>query len=415
MEILKIKDLAQLNNYNKNYIIIENDSILTEYIDDLCNVLKIKFKLKIELVTYNNLIKNLIKKNDKINIITINPIKYNQLIKNKFNNVFLYIISVEENFSNIRNLSKYISSNNIKDIKKLIFKISLFKKFLFESYPKKEILGFFNKILSFLNLNLKKKYIYKNLWIPILVINDLAYKGFYVGLGKYNYFYKKNKEYIDKYNFIISKLADEHSKHVFKISNFGKPRSVWKYYFENLISYPHYTEFMPQKKNSVILNLGVANGFEIPYFLNKNIIKLINVDPTGEKLLHPYVKIFCQLNKKKINFNKKYLYESDKIYIKSNEGKTTISELIDEYNLNRLDMIKSDIEGFEINLVNEIEHITERFRPILALSIYHRNPIKDQIVEIPFKLMSKLKDYKFFIRHYTYNKWDTLIYCCPIK
>ncbi len=339
--------------------------------------------------------------------------KYTKLIKNNVNNVLLYIISVEENFSNLRNFYKYINSNNIEDKNKLVFKLSYFKKFLFDNYPKKKILGFLNILLSFLGLNLRKKYFYKNFWIPVIVINELAYKGNYIGLGKYNYFYTKDKKYLEKYNFIIKNLADNESKNIFQISNFGKPRFVWKHYFDNLTSYPHYTEFLPEKKNSIVLNLGVANGFEIPYFLNSNVSKLINVDPTGDKLLHSYVKIFCEQNIDKIIFNKKFLYGDDRVYIKSDEGKTTVNKLIEEYNLDRLDMIKSDIEGFEVNLLDELEQITSKFRPILALSIYHRNPIPDQIIEIPFFLITKLKNYKFYIRHYTYNKWDTIIYCCP--
>ena len=94
-------------------------------------------------------------------------------------------------------------------------------------------------------------------------------------------------------------------------------------------------------------------------------------------------------------------------------GKTTVNKIINEYKLESLDYIKSDIEGFEVYLLKELEVIVKRFRPTLALSIYHRHPIEEQIIEIPYYLISKLKNYKFYIRHYTYNKWDTIIYCCP--
>ena len=184
---------------------------------------------------------------------------------------------------------------------------------------------------------------------------------------------------------------------------------ILKVYFHTLIILSSYLK----NEKSIILNLGVANGFEIPYFLTQNVSKIINVDPTGDELLHSYVKIFCELNNEKVIFNRKYLYDDKRVYLKSKEGKTSVIEIIKEYKLKSLDYIKSDIEGSEVHLLKELENVVEKFRPILALSIYHRHPIEDQIIEIPYFLISKLKDYKFYIRHYTYNKWDTIIYCCP--
>ena len=413
MKFIKLNDFEKIEKYKKNYLIKEDNIIFQNYVNELSNILNLKFDLKFDLIDYEDATELFKKKNDKINIFTISPKKYEKLIENKVDNAFLYIVSVEENFSNLNNFSKYVNSNNIKNKKKLIFKLRYFKKFLFDNYPKKKIIGFFNRLFSLVNLNIKKRYIYKSLWIPILVFNDTVYKGNYIGLGKYNYVYKKSNEYIKKYNFIIDNLEDEESKYVFKISNFAKPKFIWEYYFKNLVSYPHYTEFLPKRKNSVILNLGVASGFEIPFFLDSNISRLINVDPTGDDLLHPYVKIFCDLNKQKISFNKKFLYNDERVYLKSNAGKTTVKDIIDEYNLERLDLIKSDIEGSEVFLLKEIESIIKQFRPMLALSIYHRRPIEDQIIEIPHFLISRLKNYKYYIRHYTYNKWDTIIYCCP--
>ena len=413
MKFIKIEDFKIISDYRKVFFVKQFDSQLNKYVEELSKILSLQYGLKFNYIFKEEIHKLKLEKNKDINIVTVDPRIYKEFSGNSNFNCILFIVSVEENFSNLKNLSRYIFSNKINKKKNLIFKLSYFKKFLFENYPKKKILGILNNLLSFINLNIKKRYLYKKFWIPILVINDIAYRGNYIGLGKYNYVYNKNDQYLKKYQFIVDKLEDEESKEIFKITNFSKPKYIWNHYFKSLFSYPHYTEFLPKNEKSVILNLGVANGFEIPYFLTQNVSKIINVDPTGDELLHSYVKIFCELNNEKVIFNRKYLYDDKRVYLKSKEGKTSVIEIIKEYKLKSLDYIKSDIEGSEVHLLKELEIVVEKFRPILALSIYHRHPIEEQIIEIPYFLISKLKDYKFYIRHYTYNKWDTIIYCCP--
>ena len=138
MKFIKLNDFEKIENYKKNYLINEDNIIFQNYIKELLNILSLKFDLKFDLIDYEDATELFKKKNEKINIFTINPKKYEKLIENKVDNPFLYIVSVEENFSNLTNLSKYINTNSIKNKKKLIFKLSYFKKFLFDNYPKKK-------------------------------------------------------------------------------------------------------------------------------------------------------------------------------------------------------------------------------------------------------------------------------------
>ena len=64
--------------------------------------------------------------------------------------------------------------------------------------------------------------------------------------------------------------------------------------------------------------------------------------------------------------------------------------------------------------------ICEKFRPQLAISIYHTNYEKDKfkltdLVDIPLKIIQNLKDYNFFIGHYSYERWEMILYCIPQK
>ena len=81
------------------------------------------------------------------------------------------------------------------------------------------------------------------------------------------------------------------------------------------------------------------------------------------------------------------------------------------------DFIKSDIEGYEDQLIDDLPKIVKKFRPKLAISIYHSN-LKSinsiqQLVSLPIKLFKICKNYKFFIRHYSFSRKETVMYCIP--
>ena len=221
MKFIKIEDFKIISDYRKVFFVKQFDSQLNKHVEELSKILSLQYGLKSNYIFKEEIYKLKLENNKDINIVTVDPRIYKEFSGNSNFNCILFIVSVEENFSNLKNLSRYIFSNKINKKKDLIFKLSYFKKFLFENYPKKKILGILNNLLSFINLNIKKRYLYKKFWIPILVINDTAYRGNYIGLGKYNYVYNKNDQYLKKYQFIVDKLEDEESKEIFKITNFS--------------------------------------------------------------------------------------------------------------------------------------------------------------------------------------------------
>jgi hypothetical protein len=68
----------------------------------------------------------------------------------------------------------------------------------------------------------------------------------------------------------------------------------------------------------------------------------------------------------------------------SHEGEkvplTTIDKLVAELKLDRVDFIKMDIEGAEVEAVRGGRATIARFRPRMALSVYHE---PDDPVEVP--------------------------------
>lgn len=91
---------------------------------------------------------------------------------------------------------------------------------------------------------------------------------------------------------------------------------------------------------------------------------------------------------------------------------TTISidDFVKSNNINTIDFIKMDIEGAEcLALEGAIETI-KRFRPKLAIAIYHS---MNDFVTIPNWILNLDLDYEIFIGHYTIHAEETVCFAKP--
>lgn len=78
----------------------------------------------------------------------------------------------------------------------------------------------------------------------------------------------------------------------------------------------------------------------------------------------------------------------------------------------KVTFIKMDIEGAELEALAGAQNTIKKHRPRLAICIYHK---PSDIVLIADYILSLNPDYKFIIRHYASNMWETVLYAIDNK
>lgn len=69
--------------------------------------------------------------------------------------------------------------------------------------------------------------------------------------------------------------------------------------------------------------------------------------------------------------------------------------------------IKMDIEGSEIQALLGSEETIKKYKPRLAICVYHR---VEDILEIPKLILQMNPEYKLYLRHYSYVDTETVLY-----
>lgn len=73
----------------------------------------------------------------------------------------------------------------------------------------------------------------------------------------------------------------------------------------------------------------------------------------------------------------------------------------------RVSFIKMDVEGAELEALYGAEQTIRRNHPKLAICVYHK---PEDIVTIPRYILSLDGDYQLYLRHYSMNQSETVIY-----
>jgi len=114
-----------------------------------------------------------------------------------------------------------------------------------------------------------------------------------------------------------------------------------------------------------------------------------------------------------IRFNHEGKLSAHKVWVSEDEKSVGLVEMrtIDSIcQAIRPTHIKMDIEGSEMDALHGATYTLQKYRPKLAISVYH---LPQDITKIPLYLMNLLPNYDWFIRCYGAHGYDTILYGIP--
>lgn len=81
---------------------------------------------------------------------------------------------------------------------------------------------------------------------------------------------------------------------------------------------------------------------------------------------------------------------------------------LDEYfDDKKISFVKADIESYEFDMLTGAKEVIKKNKPLMAISIYHN---ASDLFDIPLLINNICQDYKFKVRHHTYEYYDTVLY-----
>ena len=86
----------------------------------------------------------------------------------------------------------------------------------------------------------------------------------------------------------------------------------------------------------------------------------------------------------------------------------SIDYLVNTKEISKIDFIKLDVEGAELDSIRGAQESIRRFKPKLAISLYHK---PNDIFELIIYVKDKFPFYSCYVDHYTIHLEETVLYC----
>ena len=189
-------------------------------------------------------------------------------------------------------------------------------------------------------------------------------------------------------------------------------------------------EIINLDKNEVFVDAGAFTGDTLLSFINHtngefDKVICFEFDPENYKKLQDTVSTLPKSLSEKIECLPKGLYSTYNTFsilpigasstinkTLCNGGSTVYVVPLDEVVSNQVTFIKMDIEGAELEALRGASALIKKYRPILAICVYHK---VEDILEIPSLINNLVPDYKFYLRHYTQIDTETVCYAIPLE
>ncbi|MBN2815942.1 MAG: FkbM family methyltransferase [Campylobacterales bacterium] len=225
-----------------------------------------------------------------------------------------------------------------------------------------------------------------------------------------------------EYKELYTTLADKKSKETFtQIINFkisfdynfmqGFTNRNEEQYFDK--------ELIPPLKEIVFLDGGAYIGDTATELIKNypDFKKLYLIEPISENMriakreLQQYKQINfieCGLSstKRELYFNEEKSFSS----MQTKGNHTIYVDTIDNIVTQKVDYIKLDIEGAEQEAIKGARETIIKYKPILAVCIYHK---AEDWYKIPKLVLEIYSGYKVYIRHYMEGIFETVMYFIP--
>jgi len=227
------------------------------------------------------------------------------------------------------------------------------------------------------------------------------------------------KNNIEKYKYVYNILNDQKSKDIFiKIINF---KISFDYKFMDGFTNNHTEQYFDKELINNIDNLVFFDGGGYIGDTTAQVIKnypnykhIYLVEPIKEhiKIAKRDLKEFKNIqfiqsgisnSFKTLNFHEEKSFSTTNIDSNNSIQVDTIDNIIDI----GVSYIKLDIEGSEQDAIDGAKKTITKYKPILAICIYHK---AEDWHEIPKKVLAINKDYKVYIRHYMEGIYETVMY-----
>jgi len=86
---------------------------------------------------------------------------------------------------------------------------------------------------------------------------------------------------------------------------------------------------------------------------------------------------------------------------------TTVDRYVEQNQIKRLDFIKMDVEGHEADVIEGASTSIQKFKPKLAVSVYHRG---SDLATLPHLVHELNHGYKLYLKHCTPGLSETVLF-----
>lgn len=334
----------------------------------------------------------------------------------EFKNVILFgcggLLEIGIKYLNDKNINiKYLSDNNDKLWSKTFFNIEVINPQYIKNYNYPVLIS------SMYSKEIKKQ-------LNSFGINHVYDISFYL-------YYEKNftvSKYIEneKIELVNSFLEDKISKDVF--NGLVKYRKTLNpdYIIES--SYEHY--FNPSVEiglDDIIFDGGAWQGdtalkfsekvnnsktyaFEPESSNYKELVKNIEMNQRNSKIYPINIGLWSQESEMNFSLDDHDTGSHSLNLNRSNKQIIQVDSMDNFFHkkgLKKIDFIKLDIEGSEIEALLGAKNIISTFKPKLAISIYHK---PEDLWEIPLLIKKLNPQYKLYMGHHSFSFFETVIY-----